>query len=204
MSTWRTIAALPEHLQPVGSETIDRLRFMHLIEYAKTQKRTGWLRSGVNGAESISDHMWRMSIMSLVCADERIDHIKASQMAIVHDIAECIVGDIAPSDNITKPVKNNLERQAMNDIVHKYLHGSYQARYLMAIWEEYEQQSSAESTFVKDLDRLEMCLQAFEYERIQNINLNGFYTSLESIKNDQVRIYAELLIQERKHLFNIT
>lgn len=87
----------------------------------------------------------------------------------------------------------------------------------MAIWEvsvqnthcvihitqEYEQQSSAESTFVKDLDRLEMCLQAFEYERIQNINLNGFYTSLESIKNDQVRIYADLLIQERKYLFNI-
>ncbi|TIB86158.1 hypothetical protein E3Q06_01659 [Wallemia mellicola] len=198
MSTTRTIEGLPDHLQPTNDEKINKLRFMHLTEYAKTQKRTGWLRSGVSSAESISDHMWRMSVMSLVCADDNIDHVKASQMAFIHDIAECIVGDIAPSDNIPKSVKAELERNAMNDLVTKYLHSSKQGKYIMEIWEEYEQQSSPEAIFVKDLDRLEMCLQACEYERIQNgIDLSGFYTSLDSIKTEQVRAYGKLLLEER-------
>lgn len=76
MSSSRTTEGLPAHLQPIDDETSDKLRFMHLIEYAKTQKRTGWLRSGVKAAESISDHMWRMSILSIVCADSNIDHSK--------------------------------------------------------------------------------------------------------------------------------
>ncbi|TIA92697.1 hypothetical protein E3P99_00537 [Wallemia hederae] len=197
----QALRALKSRREGVSDVHTDKLRFMHLLEHAKTQKRTGWLRSGVKGAESISDHMWRMSIMSIVVADDSIDFVKASQMATVHDIAECIVGDIAPSDNIPKTVKIELERTAMIDIVTRYLHNSSQAKYLMQIWEEYEHQSSLEAVFVKDLDRLEMCLQAFEYEKADNnLNLESFYSSLNSVRTEQVRVYGELLLEERKQM----
>lgn len=34
-----------------------------------------------------------------------------------------------------------------------------------ALWHEYENQETKEAKFVKDLDRIEMALQGFEYER---------------------------------------
>ena len=39
------------------------------------------------------------------------------------------------------------------------------SRRLRALWEEYESRSTPEARFVKDLDRIEMALQASEYER---------------------------------------
>jgi len=47
-------------------------------------------------------------------------------------------------------------------------------------YQEYENQSSAESKFVKDLDRFDMILQAFEYEMAENrssTDLEEFFTS---------------------------
>ena len=40
---------------------------------AQTTKRTGWVRSGVAGPESIADHMYRMGMMALVAGDASVD-----------------------------------------------------------------------------------------------------------------------------------
>lgn len=42
---------LPEHYRSSGNEATDRLAFMHLLEQLKLNKRSGWLREGVEGAE---------------------------------------------------------------------------------------------------------------------------------------------------------
>lgn len=36
-------------------------------------KRTGWVRKGIMGPESIADHMYRMSMMAFICNDNTID-----------------------------------------------------------------------------------------------------------------------------------
>ena len=115
MSSTRTIEGIDNDLKPIQNVDNDihvkknTLKLMHLLSNLKTQKRTGWIRNGISQPESISDHMWRMSILSLLIQTEDIDKTKACQLALVHDIAECIVGDIAPSDNIDKKTKNDLE-----------------------------------------------------------------------------------------------
>lgn len=38
------------------------------------------------------------------------------QMALIHDLAECIVGDITPSCGIPSEIKHKLEDEAMEDI----------------------------------------------------------------------------------------
>jgi putative hydrolase of HD superfamily len=48
----------------------DVLKFLHLVENLKTTKRTGWVRSQVNGPESIADHMHRMGILSLLIPEQ--------------------------------------------------------------------------------------------------------------------------------------
>jgi putative hydrolase of HD superfamily len=47
------------------------------------------------------------------------------------------------------------------------------------LWLEYENNSTPEAKFVKDLDKLEMILQAVEYEHEQNKVLDDFFRSTE-------------------------
>jgi putative hydrolase of HD superfamily len=35
----------------------------------QTTKRAGWVKRGVQGPESVADHMYRMGVMALVAAD---------------------------------------------------------------------------------------------------------------------------------------
>jgi 5'-deoxynucleotidase YfbR-like HD superfamily hydrolase len=88
----------------------------HRKPILQTTPRTGWVRSGVSRPESIADHMYRMSVLALTMAGTQYDHQRLVKMAIVHDIAEAIVGDIAPSDNVTKEDKHAREAAAMETI----------------------------------------------------------------------------------------
>ncbi|KAJ6993999.1 5'-deoxynucleotidase hdd1-like [Populus alba x Populus x berolinensis] len=96
---------------PSPSSTIDFLSLCHRL---KTTKRAGWVKRGIKGPESISDHMYRMGLMALIAPDiPGIDRDKCVKMAIVHDIAEAIVGDITPSDGVPKAEKSRKEREAL-------------------------------------------------------------------------------------------
>lgn len=44
-----------------GPSTSSAIDFFNLIYKLKATKRTGWVRRGVKGPESIADHMYRMS-----------------------------------------------------------------------------------------------------------------------------------------------
>eukprot|EP00882_Tetradesmus_deserticola_P015811 GHRQ01016850.1.p4 GENE.GHRQ01016850.1~~GHRQ01016850.1.p4 ORF type:complete len:107 (-),score=36.04 GHRQ01016850.1:372-692(-) len=45
------------------------------------------------------------------------------------------------------------------------------------LWQEYEQQSTPEAHLVKDFDKLEMIMQAHEYEQSQGLGLQQFFDS---------------------------
>ena len=46
---------------------------------------------------------------------------------------------------------------------------------IVSLWNEYDAGESPEAMVVKDIDKLEMILQADEYERTQNIALQEFF-----------------------------
>ncbi|KAJ2043625.1 HD domain-containing protein 2, partial [Coemansia sp. RSA 2673] len=78
-----------------ASSVID---FLSIVERLKRTKRTGWVNSGIKAPESIADHMHRMGIMAMLVDDRTLDQAKCVKMAIVHDLAEALVGDITPFD----------------------------------------------------------------------------------------------------------
>ncbi|KAE8602364.1 hypothetical protein XENTR_v10013959 [Xenopus tropicalis] len=130
------------------------LQFMKLVGQLKRVPRTGWIYRQVEKPESVSDHMYRMAVMAMLTEDRKLNKDRCIRLALVHDMAECIVGDIAPADNISKEEKHRKEK-------------------------EYEHQSTAEAKFVKELDQCEMILQALEYEELENRpgRLQDFYNS---------------------------
>ncbi|KAI1897476.1 hypothetical protein AGOR_G00083670 [Albula goreensis] len=141
------------------------LQFMKLIGQLKRVPRTGWVYRKVKQPESVSDHMYRMSMMALTITDRNINKEKCMKLALVHDMAECIVGDIAPADNISKAEKHRREEEAMKRLTGLLREGLREE--IFDLWNEYEQQSSPEARLVKELDRLEMILQAHEYEELE-------------------------------------
>jgi putative hydrolases of HD superfamily len=180
--------------------------FFQLVALLKTQKRTGWLNMGIENPESISDHMYRMSIMTLAldpkawASSERVpDFGKCSKIALVHDIAEALVGDIVPHDaEIDKVEKSKREYKAILYLCQ--IIGSYSAESAHEIkecWIDYECQRTLESTVVKDIDKFELLVQTFEYERMHNRRMDEFYGCRKVIKNEEIKKIADELISQR-------
>ena len=122
-------------------------------------------------------------------------------ISIVHDMAECIVGDIVPSDPITPKEKHEQEVAAMKSLVKDLPCSTHKKEIFNAFW-RYEQQSpeDKEARLTKDLDRFDMVVQAMEYEENKvpkgaNANfLQDFFDSTENyFKNDTVCLWDKKL-----------
>lgn len=156
----------------------DFLSFVELSTKLKQIQRKGWVIRNVKNAESVADHTFGVSLMAFMLSKyrpENLDHEKCMSMALVHDLAESIVGDITPHDDISVDEKQQREHEAMQEITQLIDDDE-----LLALWQEYEMAETPEARFVKSLDKLEMLIQAFEYEQQQSgINLDEFWVSAQ-------------------------
>lgn len=157
------------------------------------------MKRDVKDPESIADHMYRMGLMALIASDiPGVDRDKCIKIAIVHDIAEAIVGDITPSDGIPKAEKSRREQEAL-DRMCKLLGGGSIAKEVGELWMEYEGNSSPEAKIVKDLDKVEMILQALEYEKEQGKDLEEFFQSTAGkFQTDLGKAWASEIASRRK------
>ncbi|OVA06447.1 HD/PDEase domain [Macleaya cordata] len=161
----------------VSSSSPSAIDFLTLCHRLKTTKRKGWVNHGIKGPESIADHMYRMALMALIAGDlPGVNRERCIKIAIVHDIAEAIVGDITPSDGIPKAEKSRREQAALNEMC-DVLGGGLRAEEIQELWAEYENNSSIEANLVKDFDKVEMILQALEYEMEHGKVLDEFFLS---------------------------
>ncbi|KAK7275128.1 hypothetical protein RIF29_16235 [Crotalaria pallida] len=177
----RPVVSFEQH-DPVGfsassSSSSSVIDFLTLCHRLKTTKRKGWINHGIKGAESIADHMYRMAVMALIAGDvPGLNRERCIKIALVHDIAEAIVGDITPSDGVPKAEKSRREHAALNEMC-EVLGGGMRAEEIKELWLEYENNSSLEANLVKDFDKVEMILQALEYETEHGKVLDEFFLS---------------------------
>ncbi|KNC82162.1 hypothetical protein SARC_05543 [Sphaeroforma arctica JP610] len=177
------------------------LDFVLLCGELKRTKRTGWVNNNVTLPESISDHMHRMGLLAFLCDDKTLDKTRCVKIAMVHDLAEAIVGDITPYDGVSKEAKEKMEDDAMKSIWTETLQDSEAGKELYELWREYEDASTPEALFVKDLDKFEMICQAFEYEKAENRpgGLQTFFDGTEGVfSTPQVKSWVEELKSRRK------
>ena len=129
--------------------------------------------------------MYRMALLLFAIPEEyfksqNISFDTCVKMCILHDLAEAKVGDITPTTRMPKSDKHTLECKAIDELedILKMIHRGAselglkttdlkemdQSRNVKYIWDAYEEQDTKESILVKDLDRFEMILQAYQYE----------------------------------------
>lgn len=128
--------------------------------------------------ESVADHTWRMAVILMLVEkslSQPIDFSKAVKMALIHDLAEIIAGDLSPlgTDGTGRDshlynkekAKEKLvnEEKAMREILSNL---SPEIRdELYDLWMEYERQENFESRVVKAIDKIESKLQVLEYQK---------------------------------------
>ena len=188
---------------PPASDAPSRaIDFLTLTRTLKTTKRTGWVLRGVPNPESIADHMYRMSLMSMIASfsNGALDTNRCIKLALVHDLAEAKVGDITPHCGVSDEEKYRLELQTMEQIS-DMLGGNMGGDEILALWKEYEEGTTEEAKLLKDLDKIEMILQAQEYEAegSHEKSLDQFFTSTEGKwRTDIGRAWAEEIVSRRR------
>jgi len=195
--------------KPVEGST-SPIPYFHMLERLKTTKREGWKRFGISRGESISDHMYRMSLMTMLCPSAlaaKLDMAKCMKMCLIHDMAESLVGDITPVEGVPKPEKSRREAETMDYITRGLLgnvEGGDVGKAIRDIWQEYEDSKTLESHFVHDIDKMELLLQMVEYEKRgqRKLDLGEFAYVKNKIELQEVMNWAEELIQEREAFWN--
>ena len=149
----------------------------------KTLKRTGWIMRQVPLPESDADHMHRCAMCALLVTQQppdprddyslpemarfhpsKVNTTRLLRMAVTHDLCEALAGDITPFCNPTLVAsRHDKEQQAMQAI--QRVVGGTLGQELFDLWQEYEALETTEAIYTKDIDKFEMIVQAWEYEK---------------------------------------
>ena len=124
----------------------------------KALTRAGWTRVGIEHPETVASHSWGISLLALALAPQDMNRERLLSYAAIHDLPECLAGDVTPHDGMSTDEKHRRERQAMARLEQVGL-----PQHLHALWLAYESQRDPESQFVRQLDKLDMAIQALLY-----------------------------------------
>ncbi len=165
----------------------------------KRTARGGWVMRGVPNAEDVAAHSYGVAWTAMLLANQisletnvQFDMARLLSMALIHDIPEGLTTDIPSPAWKLMPTgaKEDVERGVMAQIVE----GNAQSDQLMELWEEMHGRQTAESKLVHDADKVEMYLQAWQYERqFGNQQLNEFWEKEHQFHFELSQsIYAEI------------
>jgi len=157
------------------------------IQSLKNLFRQGWLKKGIDKkyCESVADHSFSTTMLAWLLAEEYFPEFnltKVLQYSLIHEIGEIYAGDITPVDNITDAKKYELESDAVRKVFNKLKNGE---KYIK-LWEEFELAENQEAKFIKQIDKLEMALQAHYYEHKLEMDLYDFKDSEKKVLIDKI------------------
>jgi len=187
------------------------LKFLMAVGKLKKIKRRGMMLYGIKNPETTADHTFRMTIMSWILGEKkRFDIEKVIKMSLAHDLCEVYVGDITPYDGILpkdkkkrykfvrqwprfskkdkrkryfdklKKEKKSLERLTKN--LSKKLR-----KEILDLWWDYEMGISREGRFVRQVDRVENLLEAFEcWQKNKRFPTKPWWQHAEEVVDDPI------------------
>jgi putative hydrolase of HD superfamily len=153
--------------------------------------------------------MYRMSLITMFAPPSlsaRLNIPHCMKMALIHDMAEALVGDITPVDNVPKVEKNRRESTTMDYFVNGLLgrvNGGVTGTEMKAIWQEYEDSVTLDCQFVHDVDKIELVLQMLEYEKEMGgkLDLSEFTWVASRIKLPEVKSWADEVMGDREEFW---
>jgi len=132
-------------------------KFLKEAYKLKEIKRKGWIRIGIDEAESVASHSYMVALIAMLIGDKlNLNVEKLIKMALLHDIGEAIIGDITPYE-MSKEEKLKKEKEAVRELCSMLGNEYYE------IWLEFAYRKSNEAKLLQEIDKIDMILQAKEY-----------------------------------------
>jgi putative hydrolase of HD superfamily len=192
----KTKAPGPEESLFPGAVVDPILDSFYRLMRLKRLYRQGWLKRGIPEAlcESVAEHSFGTAILGLLLTagpragsfaeglpgGARLDPAKVALLALVHEMGESYAGDITPVDGVAKTEKQRLEREAIELCLGRHP----DLAWFLELWEEFEEGRSAEARFVRQLDRLEMGLEAAVHAAEGQPGMGEFFDSARRALTD--------------------
>lgn len=168
-------------------------------EALKDVARAGWARVPASARESVAEHTYGVAALAVLLGPELgVDAGRLARLAVVHDLAEARVGDITPEDGVAREEKRRREREALTTMLAPLGHPGEE---LLELAREYEEGATPEGRLLKELDGLELLLQAYRQERVgaDRGSLDPFWASgLAKLRHPKLlEIARELEVRRR-------
>ncbi len=179
------------------SKKQDYLNFFKTVGKSKRLLRTGWVREKVKNPESIAEHSFRVGVLAMVLADElKINKEKLMKMALIHDLGETSTGDIVWTRGELVDIKTRelKEKEELRGLIRLFSNIEDGEKFIK-IFEEMVNSSTKDAKIFWQIDKLEMVLQAFEYEEEQEVLLEEFFLNADLFIKDKIirEIFEEIL-----------
>ena len=184
------------------------LSFIETVLKLKDLKRTGWAIRDVKNPESVASHSFNVSLLCLLFAgDEKLNTERCIKLAIVHDLHESISGDLvlkdySPQYGLSPAEKSSKEKNSAETLFNLI---PSKKRELQALLAEFFECNTPEAIFVRDMDYLEACLQAFYYEKHNRCHsdLSEFFINAKKkLRTKTVRKLFSLIEQAHRKLLS--
>lgn len=175
------------------------IQFYTEYNHLKQLYRQGWLRFvPEDKCESVADHAHGVALLAMLLSENypELNREKVISMALIHDVVEVHAGDITPHDGISYE-----DQQSKETIVFKALFKSFPKKYV-DLWNEFVEQKTSEAKFVKQIDKLEMALQAMIYSKQGYSGMDEFFKNAEKHMKDPELVRTLKTAETLAHLKN--
>ena len=178
------------------------LDFFKTVGKSKRLPRTGWVREKIKNPESAAEHSFRVGVIAMTLADKlEVSKDKLMKMALIHDLSAALTEDMVwiRWGVVDLKAREKKETEEIKGIVSLFsdIEGG---REYIRIFEEMILRSSKEAKIFWQIDKLEMALQALEYEQEQEKNLDEFFATADLyIKHPVLREMFEEILSQREN-----
>jgi len=178
------------------------LMFLNSTAQSKKVMRTGWKVMCINNPESIADHCYQMCVMVMIFGDMLdVDKEKLMKMIVLYGLGGALTKDVVwARGNIIDIEKRRKKEQIEADGIEKLFSTIGKTDEYKGLFEEMTQRRSVEADIFWQLDKLEMAIQALQYEQETGKQLDEFFVNADlQITSPFLRsIFAHVLAQRPK------
>jgi 5'-deoxynucleotidase YfbR-like HD superfamily hydrolase len=174
------LVAKNSHFQENSITPENALTFLLTTLQSKKIIRTGWTMMNVPNPESVAEHSFQLCVMAMTLADQLgVDKEKLIKMAIIHDLGEIFTGDIVwVRGNIIDIQKRQRKEEVELDGIESIFAKLGTSHEYRSIFEEMTKRKSLEAEIFWQLDKLEMGIQALDYEKKEHKDLTEFFVGI--------------------------
>jgi putative hydrolases of HD superfamily len=180
-----------------------QLRF--ILEADKLKQVIRWtLLTDGSRRENAAEHSWQLAIMAMVLMEHhcprQLNLLRVLQMLLIHDLVEIDAGDVHFCDTAQRRKQIDKEAKAADRLFNLLPHD--QARILLRLWHEFENQESEEAIFAHILDRFQPILHGYVTEgrtwRENDVTRHHLLSIIEPMKASapEIHDHAAALIAE--------